>query len=96
MSDRIDPTLLPFLDSEVRHLLQDGVLRIDDHKALMDEAKKDRKEWESSLEPTEEQLLAFKPSNGDACLNSKKNFPRRGCGGLTKERHSLKSWSATT
>ncbi len=63
MFDRIDPHLLPFIDSEARRLLQDGVLSVDDHQALLDEAKKKREAWESTLEPTKEQLLAFTHSD---------------------------------
>ena len=51
MFDRIDPELLPFLDSESRQLLQQGVLSVEDHQALLDEAKQKR---EASLAPPPE------------------------------------------
>lgn len=58
MFDRIDPDLLPFIDSESRQLLQNGQLAVDDHQALLDEARRLREIWLATLKPTREQILA--------------------------------------
>jgi hypothetical protein len=55
--DRIDPDLLPFIDSEARVLLQGGQLSVDDHQALLDEAKRKHDFVEASIpEPSLDDL----------------------------------------
>lgn len=57
MFDRIDPALLPFIDSEARQLLQGRQLPAEDHQALLEEAKWKRDFIEASIpEPTLDNL----------------------------------------
>jgi|GEM_PF-6846293 len=58
MFDRIDPKLLPYLDSGARQSLQSGALSVDDHQALLDEAKRKHDFVEPSIpKPTHDNLL---------------------------------------
>src|SRR2546421_10756311 len=58
MRDRIHPSLLPYLDSEARQLLQSGALSVDDHQALLAEAKRKHDFVEPSIpEPTDDDLI---------------------------------------